>query len=100
MAGAYALVTGRGQGVLVHVDVGTWRLDLARSRVPRAGSMKRFGGPLVARVASSTSVIKRSTSAVFSKADSSPVTAPSLEAGNAKAIAFADMSQPLITTIR
>jgi hypothetical protein len=49
MAGAYALVTGRGQGVLVHVDVGTWRLDLARSRVPRAGSMKRFGGPLVAR---------------------------------------------------
>ena len=23
MAGGYALVTGRGQGVLVHVDVGT-----------------------------------------------------------------------------
>ena len=31
--------------------------------------MKRFGGPLVARVASSTSVMRRSTSGVLSSSD-------------------------------
>ncbi|VCU70872.1 Acetolactate synthase isozyme 3 large subunit [Pigmentiphaga humi] len=39
MAGGYALVTGRGQGVLVHVDVGTANASMAmhnllRSRIP------------------------------------------------------------------
>ena len=39
MAGGYALVTGRGQGVLVHVDVGTANTanamhNLYRSRLP------------------------------------------------------------------
>ena len=39
MAGGYALVTGRGQGVMVHVDVGTANAangmhNLFRSRLP------------------------------------------------------------------
>src|SRR3954462_15054507 len=39
MAGGYALITGRGQGVLVHVDVGTANAanamhNLLRSRIP------------------------------------------------------------------
>src|SRR3954447_94375 len=39
MAGGYALITGRGQGVLVHVDVGTANTsnamhNLFRSRIP------------------------------------------------------------------
>ncbi len=39
MAGGYALVTGRGQGVLVHVDVGTANAanamhNMLRTRIP------------------------------------------------------------------